>query len=70
MKFILVMSICSFLTGECKAPVQFNHIYNSWAECAAAGQLHGLTLLQKVGVANVNKYQLAIKYGCKEIVEM
>ena len=47
MKFVLVMSVCSFLTGECKAPVQFNHIYNSWAECAAAGQLNGLTLLQK-----------------------
>ena len=69
MKFILVMSVCSFLTGECKAPVQFNP-YNSWAACAAAAQLNGLTLLQAEGIDNVNKYRLAVKYGCKPVVEM
>tara|TARA_B100000029_G_scaffold419060_1_gene424405 strand:+ start:1048 stop:1260 length:213 start_codon:yes stop_codon:yes gene_type:complete len=66
MKFVLVISVCSFLTGECKPPVKFNHIYNSWAECAAAAQLNGLTLLQAEGINNVNKYRLGVKYSCKE----
>jgi len=69
MKFMLIMSVCSFLSGECKAPVQFKP-YNSWAECAVAAQLNGLTLLQAEGIENVNKYRLAVKYGCKPVVEM
>jgi len=69
MKFVLVLSVCSFLSGECKAPVQFKP-YNSWAECAVAAQLNGLTLLQAEGIDNVNKYRLAVKYGCKPVVEM
>ena len=69
MKFMLIMSVCSFLSGECKAPVKFEP-YNSWSECAYAAQLNGLTLLQAEGINNVNKYRLAVKYGCKPVVEM
>ena len=70
MKFILIMSVCSFISGECKAPVQSPILYNEWAECAYAAQLNGLTLLQAEGIENVNKYRLAVKYGCKPVVEM
>ena len=42
MKFILVMSVCSFLSGECKAPVQSPILYNEWAECAADASLKSL----------------------------
>ncbi len=69
MKFMLVMSVCSFISGECKAPVHFN-TYNSWAECAADASVKSLELLQKEGKENVNKYRLAVKYGCKPVLEM
>ena len=70
MKFILIMSVCSFISGECKAPVQSQILYNEWAECAADASLKSLELLQKEGKENVNKYRLAVKYGCKPVVEM
>ena len=70
MKFILIMSVCSFISGECKAPVQSPILYNEWAECAADASLKSLQLLQKEGKENVNKYRLAVKDGCKEILEM
>ena len=70
MKFMLIMSVCSFLSGECKAPIQFPILYNEWAECAADASLKSLELLQKEGKENVNKYRLAVKYGCKPVVEM
>ena len=70
MKFILVMSVCSFLSGECKSPVQSPILYNEWAEVSADASLKSLQLLQKEGKENVNKYRLAVKYGCKEILEM
>ena len=48
-KFILILSVCSFLTGECKNPVQPPVVYNDWAECAADASVKSLELLQKEG---------------------
>ena len=66
-KFILILSVCSFLTGECKAPVQPPVVYNDWAECAADASLKSLELLQKEGKVNVNQFRLAVKFGCYEV---
>ena len=70
MKFILIITVCSFVSGECKVPIQSPILYNQWAECAADASLKSLELLQKEGKENVNKYRLAVKYGCKPVVEM
>ena len=70
MKFVLVLSVCSFLSGECKAPVQSPILYNEWAECAADASVKSLQLLQKEGKENVNKYRQAVKYSCKPVLEM
>ena len=64
--FLLILQVCSFLTGECKPAVQMSQLYNSWYECAEAGHVHGLTLLKKEGEFNINTYKLATKYGCYE----
>ena len=66
-KFILILQVCSFLTGECKAPIQPEITYNDWAECAAAASLKSLELLQKEGKASVNQYRLAVKFGCYQV---
>ena len=63
-KFILVLSVCSFLTGECKPPVQPPIVYNSWADCATDASVKSLELLRKEGKDIVNKYRLAVKFGC------
>ena len=68
-KFILMLQVCSFLTGECKAPVQSPTVYPDWASCAAVYKRQSLELLQKEGEANVNKYRLAVKFGCHTIHE-
>jgi hypothetical protein len=62
--FLLILQVCSFLTGECAPAIQVTQIYSSWYDCVAAAQLNGLKLLQQSGAENVNNYQLAIKYGC------
>ena len=54
LKFILVLQVCSFLSGECKPPVQPPIVYNDWAECAADASVRSLELLQKEGKENVN----------------
>ena len=66
-KFVLVLSVCSFLTGECRNPVQPPVVYNDWAECAADASVKSLELLQKEGKVNVNQFRLAVKFGCYEV---
>ena len=44
-KYLLILQVCSFLTGECKPPVEMEQKYNSWYECAAAGQINGIKIL-------------------------
>ena len=70
MKFLLIIQVCSFLTGECKPPVQSTQLYNSWYECATAAHVNGLSILSAEGVHNINQYKLAIKYGCEAINEL
>ena len=68
-KFILILQVCSFLTGECKAPIQPEIIYNDWADCATDASLKSLELLQKEGKNNVNQYRLAVKFGSYSIYD-
>ena len=69
-KYLLILQVCSFLTGECKPPVELEQKYNSWYECAAAGSLNSLTLLQAQGAEVINEYKLSVKYGCYEVFEI
>jgi len=63
-KFILLIQVCSFLTGVCKPPVENTKLYNSWHECVVAAHIQSKNLLQSEGVANINEFHLATKYDC------
>ena len=67
MKFLLILQVCSFLSGECKAPIEIPVLYDSWAECAAGASVKSLELLQVEGFETVNNYKLAVKYSCHEV---
>tara|TARA_Y100001963_G_scaffold34002_1_gene47140 strand:+ start:197 stop:349 length:153 start_codon:yes stop_codon:yes gene_type:complete len=41
-------------------------LYNSWYECSVAAQQESISILQKMGYADVNKYQVGTKYLCKK----
>ena len=67
MKFILILQVCSFLSGECKPAIQPPDTYPNWAECAIDASVKSVELLQKEGKEAVNKYRLAVKFGCYPI---
>ena len=70
MKFLLILQVCSFLSGECKVPLEVPQLYNTWADCAADASVKSLALLQSEGFETVNNYRLAVKYGCHEITTL
>ena len=66
MKYVLIIWVCSFLQGnECLAPMKSPKLYNSWYECSVAAHKESIALMQKMGYANVNKYQVGTKYSCR-----
>ena len=69
MKFILLISVCSFLENTCKAPVEFNLQFNTWKECAMAALDTSQKYLDLQDEATINKYRLATKFSCEAIEE-
>ena len=67
MKYILIIWVCSFVNNNgCLAPVESKITYDSWYECSVAAHKQSTVLLQKMGYANVNKYQVGTKYQCRQ----
>lgn len=65
MKFILTISLCSFINNQCLPPVEVKAEYNSWKECAIAA----LEISKKIIIAQedtfVNNYKVATKFMCQ-----
>mgnify|MGYP003122907048 CR=1 FL=1 len=73
MKYILVLHICSLLSGDCFESQYTGYTYNSHFDCAVAGySVSGQTfkLLKNndyIGIDRINKEKIAIKFECKEL---
>jgi len=66
MKYILIIWICSFVNNNgCLSPIQSPKLYDSWYECSVAAHKESVSLLQKMGYADVNRYLVGTKYTCK-----
>ena len=68
MKYILILWVCSFVgQNRCLPPIESPILYNSWYECSIAAHQKSARILQKMGYAEVNKYQVGTKYTCKRV---
>ena len=69
MKYILIIWVCSFIQGNaCMDPIKHPTVYNSWYECSRDAHRVSAQLLTKMGYAYVNKYNVGLKYNCKEVI--
>jgi hypothetical protein len=50
---------------DASLPVESPKLYDSWYECSIAAHKESAKILQKMGYANVNEYQVGLKYTCK-----
>ena len=66
MKFVLTLWVCSFIgQNGCLPPMESPQLFDSWYECSVAAHKESVKLLQGIGYANVNEYQVGMKYTCK-----
>ena len=64
MKFFLILSVCSFLTGECKPPIKYEQTFDTWKECAIVALDTSIQYLELMDKDTVNKLQLSTQYTC------
>jgi len=65
MKFVLMLSICSFVVGECKDPVKYQETFDTWKDCAIVALDTSIKYLKAMDDDTVNKFQLSTQYSCK-----
>ena len=67
MKFILIMKICSALSGNC-LPEHNGGVHDSWYDCAAAGTLNTLNAMSELGREDVNNRKLFVTFKCDPVL--
>ena len=66
MKFVLMLSICSFITGECKDPITYGQTFDTWKQCATVAMNTSIQYLQAMDDKIVNELQLSTQYSCTQ----
>tara|TARA_R110000744_G_scaffold198465_1_gene317732 strand:+ start:255 stop:467 length:213 start_codon:yes stop_codon:yes gene_type:complete len=66
-KFILTISLCSFINNQCLPHAEVKQPFNSWKECTVAA----LEISKKIIIAQedtfINDYKVATKFMCEEV---
>lgn len=66
MKFMLVFTICSVISGSCEQATNINKTFDSWSECVG----HGGKLIVDFSIdmkEHADKNKLYISYFCNEV---
>ena len=66
MKFVLMLSVCSFVTGECKDPIKYQKTFDTWKECAIVALDTSIQYLELMNKDTVNELQLSTQYTCRQ----
>jgi len=70
MKFILIISLCSFINNQCLLPVQIDGGYNSWKECTINALDISKKLMETQEDNFINDNKMATRFICEEVSEV
>ena len=70
MKFILILIMCSGITGTCIAPFEHPVRFESMYECLQYGYHEASKKLAEIGPDKVNEAFAHIKFYCQPISEV
>ena len=66
MNFILMISVCSFFTGNCFMTAESKFTYSTWKECVDDALYKSTIIMQSFPTKEINEYKLATNYSCYE----
>ena len=68
-KFVLILQICSVVQMDCMPEINQNPLFNTHSDCARAGHLNSIKLLDEIGDQLVDRAKLYVRFECKEVRE-
>jgi len=64
-KYVLVLQICSLITGQCFTPLSDSKIVESWNDCVIKGSKMTLNIIE-IDPIRFENMKLIVKYWCNE----
>jgi len=61
-----MLSVCSFVTGECKDSVTYGQTFDTWKQCAIVALDTSIQYLELMDKDTVNELQLSTQYTCRQ----
>ena len=68
MKILLTVVMCSGIAESCLNPHTFPDSYKDMYSCMVDGYKKAMEKTIEIGAQEVNKYQIYIKFDCKEFI--
>ena len=67
MKIILIMLVCSFVSGTCTPPLVINEKFDNMYDCLMRGYEESISMTMDVGREEINKKGLFTRFACREL---
>jgi|TARA_R100001377_G_scaffold84428_1_gene67952 hypothetical protein len=66
-KFVLILHLCSYVTGNCFSDKVINIEYPDHYSCVRNGYIQSYKSLEALEVEDINENKTVVKFECKEI---
>jgi hypothetical protein len=67
MKIILIMLVCSFVSGTCTPPLVINEKFDNMYDCLMRGYEESMSMTMEVGREEINRQGLFTRFACREV---
>ena len=69
MKFMLILKVCSAIHMNCLPSMNDSFVFNSWSECASAGYLRSIKIINSIDSSIVNENKMVVNFQCVQTEE-
>ena len=69
MKFMLILKVCSVVHMDCLPSMNDSFVFNSWSECASAGYLRSIKIINSIDSSIVNENKMVVNFQCVQTEE-
>ena len=64
---MLILKVCSAVHMDCLPPIHDSFVFNSWSECASAGYLRSIKIINSMESSVINNNKVVVNFKCTEI---
>ena len=69
MKFVLILTMCSYVSGTCMSPFKWPTKFDSGYDCSIFGYEESARKLKEIGKAEGDEHRISITFSCYGLEE-